>query len=297
MNIPYKEYQSITPQKDLIKFYNEQMFIESCCNAPLNTIQKIYQLSIELNNTFDINATNDKGISAFIQCCIFGRFRVAKWLYSLSLNLDNPIKDLIIENYSNPFYVCCASEYGNLQMAKWLYDICIDSGAPISIHGPYDNDGLFIITKNPGISEWLCDMGIEFDSVINIHANNDLAFKLRCSEDLESAQWLYYYSLEINSPIDINGTNENLGVKYNAFISAIEAKQLNIAKWLYQIGLDNDIPIDIRVNDDYAFKISCQQASIYENNYIEIVLWLCTLYDKYSTTINNNGTVNYEITE
>lgn len=300
-----KGYQ-LCLNKDIIKFYNEQMFIEACCSVPLDLLRQMYELSVHLKNPIDINAMNERGISAFIQCCKFGRLRVAKWLYDLSHKLDTPIKNFTNDDYDkSPFYACCSSEHSKLSMAKWLYELSIEQGASISIHGPYDNDGLFIFTQNPEISQWLCELGNKFDSPINIHANNDHAFKLRCSQDLESAKWLYHYSKEIGSPININDDNEHLGVKYNAFMSACESGQIHIAKWLYQLGIDNNIPIDIRINNDFAFRNACLRATedgtfnemmgYDHNNYLAIAHWLCTLCDKYSFTAENDKIINYQI--
>jgi hypothetical protein len=290
----------------ITKFYNEQLFIESCSFAPLETVRQIYELSVKFKNPININAVNRKGISAFMMCCMYGRFKIAKWLYDLSIKLETPIKNITSDDWNkSPFYICCRSQLASVKMVDWLYNLCIEQGASISIHGPYDNDMLFVFCENIDVCQWLINIANNLESPINIHANNEHAFKLRCSlGNLEEAQWLLEYSREINSPIDIYNNSEHCGVKYNAFVESCARGQLDVAKWLWAMAEESGKPFDVRMNGDASFKNACQRASVDgtfaeymndEGEYAETAKWLCTLCNKYCIIEDNDKIVDFQI--
>ena len=149
-------------------FYNKEVLIDSfllACSNSFNTIAKILYMD---NYLTDIEKNK-----AFQNCCSFGNFELAKWIYNQD-NIDyTKYKDLA-------FRMACIK--GHLKIAQWLYSL-----GRIDIHS--DNDSAFSISCINGhydVAKWVYSLGN-----VDIHTDNDIVFYcLILPDEIEIGFWL-----------------------------------------------------------------------------------------------------------
>lgn len=228
----------------------DEAFRVACSNERLQVAKWLYSLGINVNSESDF---------IFRCSCCFGRLRIAKWLYKLGVNIDMSIN----------FIFATVCENGHLDVAKWLYKVYV-----IDIHNRHDKPFRTACSNgNLKIAKWLYSL-----KDVDINVFNDDCFRTACSKGyIHLAKWLY----------DIGGCKNddvNRDVIIEDFITSCVANRLDMSKWLQFI-----FNIDVRVNDDICFKSSC------ENNSIRTSVWLSSLCNCYEIHIINGNVESYTI--
>ena len=206
------------------------------------------------------NESNDKNISLlFLIACENNKLNMAKWIYLMDTNKIIDING--DEEYL--FRVSCGGGYLNL--TKWLYSLC---NIDINIR---DNNP-FLLACQEGhlnVAKWLYSL-----KDIDISISLEDSFIISCSRGyLRVAKWLYEIGADVNY-------NEDEAWQFSMFKG-----RLSVVKWLYSTGL-----IDVRCGNsrhiinkkDYAFKMAC------ESGYIDIIKWLESICDLYSSEYYND---------
>jgi hypothetical protein len=122
----------------VLKLDNMDTFIICCQNGYLDEAIKLY----------NINITSDIINKAFQDACLFGRFDIAKWLYSIENKPD--ISD------NNYFAFINASFYGHLDILQWLY----------TLKTPINQEDIFKYAcrgKHEHVLKWLLTIYDEYD--------------------------------------------------------------------------------------------------------------------------------------
>ncbi len=250
------------------------IFTRLLTNGSFEFVQWLYIIG-----RFDINDPCD---DIFINSCIFGQFKKAKWLYELKSKLGSPL-NIHQERFLNNTIFQDACINGHFEVVKWLYELSLQLNLPININIPanimqlsYPMEteiqknsvciGFYIISDIFSSScvkgslemiQWLYYLKKESGNIPDIHFDNEKIFRDACvSKKLDIAQWVYYLSLELNSPINIHIFNDH-SFRYSCFHGNLEMTQ-----WLYSLG-----GVNIHANNDEVFR----------NSPPEILEWLNTL--------------------
>jgi|688.fasta_scaffold263400_2 hypothetical protein len=142
----YVEFNSDNINK-FIEFnsHNINKFIICCQNGYLDEAKKLYGVGMASNI---IN-------KAFQDACLFGRFDIVKWLYSIKNKPD--ISD------NNYFAFINASFYGHLDILQWLY----------TLQTPINQEDIFKYAcrgKQEDVVKWLITIHDEYDyEIINTY--------------------------------------------------------------------------------------------------------------------------------
>jgi len=130
----------VTDEDEYIKFNSDDIrkFTICCQNGYLDEAKKLY----------NINISSDTINKVFQDACLFGRFDIAKWLYSIENKPD--ISD------NNYFAFINASFYGNLDILQWLY----------TLKTPINQEDIFkhaCIGNHEHVLKWLLTIYDEYD--------------------------------------------------------------------------------------------------------------------------------------
>jgi hypothetical protein len=148
-------------------------FILSCECGNLELAKCIVDINEnnKKNEYYQKNLINVNNELAFRQSCKFGRIDIAKWLYSLGVNIH------VDDNYV--FYQSCISN--DLKMIRWLNSL--------SIVMQYDLFRISLMEGSLDVAKWLYNNSY-FDKN-RIRDNNDILFKICCSlNKINTIQWL-----------------------------------------------------------------------------------------------------------
>lgn len=161
-----------------------------CRFGELTEIKQLYE---KHSDEIDIHADND---IAFQLCCLYGKFKIARWIYSLG-NVNIHARNDIA------FRLSCGGGY--LEIAKWLYSLGgVDINAKQNTFSSAFNrtcDGGYL-----RVAKWLYSLGQ------NDSKYNSLSFYVCCSRNrTDIIKWLLrteYIPLDSHILFDFDYKND-----------------------------------------------------------------------------------------
>ena len=277
---------------------DEEKPFRLCCKyGNLEMAMWLYYLSNEMNNEINmtkwisydlvyslkkpfLNVLSFKRVidDALCCCCVNGNLEMAKWIYSISKEIDH---DLILNMHVNgeePVRLCF--QYNNFEMAKWLIelsmlpeyesiklDVFVVTEKNLEYGHDYDItkrviDDIFCwccINGNVDMIKWLIKLikTCNFKIVLDINHNNDEPFCLACEYGkLNVAKWLLKFS-DKHDCIKKTRINIHASSEY-AFRMSCHYGYHQVVKWLIKTGENENYgKINIHTHDEYAFRMSC----------------------------------------
>jgi hypothetical protein len=145
--------------------YREEPLIRCCKSGDLQTLQWLWNKSIQLDQPIDIHINNEE---PFVECLVNNKSDMAQWLYKLANDTGKPIDMDVVDKFISKFY-----NYGNEQ-------------------------NFWVRIDNLDLIKWLTTIGFRqqvFKRIFN---------GLYQGYDLNSVMFLYNYLESIGAPIDWN---------------------------------------------------------------------------------------------
>lgn len=196
----------------------------------------------------------------FRMACKNGHLPVCKWLWDISK------KSINLHVYKNdPFRKAC--KYGHINIVEWLFTLCNKNDLYIS----YNNYSPFINCCRLNKLEMAKLLSKEYRVPTSIL--KQAFYEAIMNKSIETSGWLHGLLTDQKKSLDAH----TVGRIFSNILN--ENNDEETALWLIQL-----IPyLDYRYNHDEPFRICCIR------NFVELAMYLTTLYNNYNLCIDNGA--------
>lgn len=224
----FKDFITETKENEIFMFdLDEDLYNSKNISKNFIIACKYNYLSIAQYISFHKNYSSYDSEIGFKWSCLNGHIDVCKWLYSMSIQMKDPINIHTCNEY--PFRWSCTK--GHIDVSKWLFDLSIKMDSPINIHADNEYPFRWSCSENHlEVAKWLYELSISINSPIDIHVCNEYAFRHSCIKgNYEVSKWLYQLGNDIGSPINIRMYDDEV------FVNSCKNGDFIIANWLCSI--------------------------------------------------------------
>lgn len=248
-----------TTEFNLVKYNNDDPFVEACSNGHLEMAKWLYNIGqpLDINMVWALQYASECGHITVVQWLTHITSTIV-WLTHITSTTSETLKCVILSYIGSMFRETCFN--GHLDVAQWLYKTYPD------INMIRDLDYVFGWSCRNGhleVAQWLYST----ISTIDIHTHDDWAFHWACFNGharvviwLMSLQPCYDYNI------------------FTALAYCCQGGHIDIMKLLYRQSILRGQSVDIHATIRKFYPIQGTLAHMAcKNQYMEIIGWLYSI--------------------